>query len=166
MSDQHARFLKRLDASMPAVFAVAQMQHAKGRTVEIPALRRAPTAAEHEHYIDGGDLFVMVRHRIEVKWLRVNFTGADDWPFREVFVSNVASVDRANGEVAAYVSVSRDLHHVAIVERSTKPHWYVVEKLVSNTGNLERNYACPLREVIFEPLQEEKELAPFYQATA
>jgi hypothetical protein len=147
---QHERFLERLAASSQAVFLVARMQYAKGRTVEIPRMQFAPTAAQADDYVDAGDLIIVQRHRIEVKHLSINFTCAADWPFNEVFVSNVAAVDRANNDVLAYVSVSQDMRHIAIVERSTRSHWYVVQKPVSNTGNVERNYACPLVLVDFE----------------
>jgi hypothetical protein len=151
---QHQRFLERLEQSSRAVFLVAQLQHAKGRTVEIPKLRFAPTAAENEDYVDGGDLVVVVRHRIEVKHLGVNFTCAEDWPFIEVFVSNVAAVDRANGDVLAYVSVSADYRCAAIVAGNTRSNWYVVEARARNTGNVEKFYACPLSLVSFESLCE------------
>jgi hypothetical protein len=150
MMQQHARFLERLNASSRAVFLVAELQHAKGRTVEIPKISFAPTAAEAENYVDGGDLIVVVRHRIEVKHLGVNFSGPENWPFREVFVSNVTAVERANGDVLAYVSVSHDCQCVAIVARNTQPHWYIVEAKAKNTGNVERFYACPLEFVSFE----------------
>lgn len=142
---QHERFLERLMGSIPSVLVVAGMQIAKGRTVEIPGIRLAQSAAEAEYYVDGGDLFVLVRHRFEVKHLGKNFSCADDWPHPHVFVSNVA-----NGEVIAYVSVSHDLKHAAIIERATRPIWYVVDGLCRNTGNVERNYACPIDHVIFE----------------
>lgn len=151
MNAQHERFLARLAASRQAVFAVAKMQMMKGRTVEIPPVKFAPTAADAERFVDAGDLFITVRRRVEVKHLGVNFTGAEDWPFNgEILVSNVAAVDRANGDVFAYVSVSNDLRCAAIVEGSTREFWYPVEKTAKNTGNLERYYACPISFVKFE----------------
>jgi hypothetical protein len=153
MSDQHARFQERLAASWRAVFLVAQKQYAQGRDVEIPGLHIAPSADEAEAYVDGGDLMVVVRHRIEVKHLSINFTGAADWPFRDgVFVSNEAAVNRANGGVYAYVSVSQDFRYCAIIGRRTRPTWRIKECRVNNTGNIERNYICPLEGVVFEKL--------------
>lgn len=162
MSDQHSGFLQRLRSSWPAVFAVAVDQYLKGRSVEIAATRFAPTASEAERFVDQGDLIVtdheaQACYRYEVKGLKVEFTSPADWPFREVFVSNVASVNRAGDAAAAYISVNAKHTHCAIIQRKTKPHWYVVERLVKNTGNVERNYACPLNLVTFE------ELAPYTQ---
>jgi hypothetical protein len=154
VSEQHQRFLERLAASSHAVFVVAQLQHAKGRTIEIPRTRFAPSAADAEDYVDGGDLIVVMRRRIEVKHLGVNFSSLDDWPFSQVFVSNVAAVDRAD-DVLAYVSVSHDFGCAAIVSHQTRRHWYVVEAFAKNTGNVERYYACPLELATFEPVPPE-----------
>lgn len=153
MRTQHERFLERLAASSEAVFRVAQLQHGKGRTVEIPAIRRAPRPDVAEHYADLGDLFVVVRHRIEVKHLSINFTCSADWPFgAEVFVDNAVRVDHAGGDVLAYVSVSRDMSHIAVIARETRPHWYMVERRSRLTGAIGHYYACPIEHVVFEVL--------------
>jgi len=152
MSEQHEKFLQRLAASSQAVLAVARNQHRKGRTVEIPPLHFAPTAAVHEKYSDGGDLYVVTRRRIEVKHLGVNFTGPFDWPFKEVLVSSAASVERAKGSVLYYVSVSNDLSCACIIPGDTSERWYKVEKLNSVTGNVEKFYACPIACAQFEEL--------------
>jgi hypothetical protein len=154
MSDQHERFLERMKGSAAAVFAVAQKHHKAGHTVEIPGMRLAPTAAEAEHYIDGGDLFVRKQHRYEVKHVQLQFTNVDDYPFSSVMFSNEATVKRANGSVAAYYVVSKDMTHCAIILGSTKDHWRVREDEVKNTGNVERNYVCPKGHAIFERLLE------------
>jgi hypothetical protein len=154
MTDQHARFLSRLRDSSRAVFAVAFFQHQRGRRVEIPPLKFAPDASQHELFVDEGDLYVWVgdkRLRFEIKHLGVNFTGAGDWPFREAFVSNVAAVDRAT-DVHFYVSVSNDMRHAAIISRKTRDSWYTTTALAQNTGNAESFYACPMGLVVFEQL--------------
>jgi len=150
MSGQHDRFLERLKNSSRAVFVIAQMQHAKGHTVEIPKTRFAPTAAEADQYLDDGDLIVD-GERIEIKHRDIDFTSRADWPYRDMFVSNVAAVERAGDEVTAYMVVSKDYSHVATIPRSTKDYWYTVEVLAKNTGNVERNYSCPIDYVVFEP---------------
>jgi hypothetical protein len=161
MSEQHAKFLQRLKGSSKAVWAVAMHQHARGRMVEVPPLQYAPTAADHELFADDGDLFVIyrrpenpeVRQRLDVKHLRVNFTSAEDFPFPELFISNVASVDRANGSTVAYFIVSNDCEYAAIVPRTTRDKWYVTEKVARNTGNVERNYTCALGVPTFVKLE-------------
>jgi hypothetical protein len=158
MSDQHRHFLERLDASVPAVFAVGINQYAKGRSIYMPALRRAPSAADHLLFVDAGDLFVedhqWGRHRFEVKGTGYDFSCRKDWPFKEAFVGSVDTINRTDELAAWYVTVSPDFRSVALVGRSTRPHWREVEKRMSNTGNVERKYACPLEHVVFQQLFE------------
>ncbi len=149
MSDQHERFLKRLADSEAARMAVAMHLSSKGALVEVPPIRFAPTAAEAEQYRDAGDLFLVTRKRIEVKGLGINFTGREDWPFPYVFVSRKEDVERANGAVSAYISVSSDLKYGAIIRQATSPHWYAVKKPNRLTGNVEHYMACPLEHVEF-----------------
>ena len=154
---QHGRFLSRLRDLSRAVFAVAFFQHQRGRKVEIPPLQFAPDASQHELFVDEGDLYVWVsgkRLRFEIKHLGVNFTGADDWPFKEAFVSNVAAVDRAGADVQFYVSVSNDMRFAAIISGRTRDRWYTTTALARNTGNDEQYYACPIELVIFERLEQ------------
>ena len=155
MSDQHDRFLTRLRGSSDAVFAVARYLHDKGKSIEIPAVRFAPTANDAEQFVDSGDLIILdsdARRRLEVKRIRHTFTGAQDWPFREVFISNVAAVDRAK-DVIAYVTVSADLAYMVSVLTDTREDWYVTERLAGNTMNVERFYACTIDCAQFYPLQ-------------
>lgn len=149
MSDaQHEAFLARLDASPAAVFRVAQWLHAAGRTVEIPALRKAPTRDVASHYTDHGDLFILARKPVEVKQLSIAFTSADDWPYPEVFVDNAARA-RHRDDVAGYVSVNAAGTHMAIITRETQSHWYEVTKRNGKTGFITSYMACPLHFVRF-----------------
>ena len=152
MSDQHRRFLERLAASSEAVFAVAKWLNRQGKTVQIPHISFAPTAADADLHVDDGDLFVIERKRVEVKRLGVDFTGRDDWPFKEAFVSNKAAVDRSFENVSAWIFVSSDLLHAAVVTPSTREHWYLKKTMAKNTGNEEEFYACPLEHVTFRKI--------------
>jgi len=152
MSAQHDGFLSRLDGSQPAVDAVAAWLRRRGHKVDVPELRKAPTAAEAADYSDRGDIWLM--QRVEVKGLSILFTSAADWPFREVFVSSKDDVEKNGSAVLAYVSVSADLRYAAIIGRATRPSWYVTpEKLNRNTGNRERFYACPVPLVVFKRME-------------
>jgi hypothetical protein len=155
VSDQHRRFQQRLIASRHAMFVFAEWQHKLGYSVEVPRLRVAPTAAEHADYSDDGDVFVIVRQRFEVKGLDVTFSGRHDWPFgNRIFVDTVRKVDRAQGEVIAYVSVSADFRALAIIPGDTSQHWYPVKVRNSLTGNIDDTYACPIEHCLFEQLKE------------
>lgn len=160
MTPQHRKFLARLDASSAAVYAVASHLSAQGWTVEVSGLARAPIAADHESYVDDGDLYLIEtdgagnrsRHRIEVKGLGIRFTGPSDFPFREIFISSKSTVERIADHVRWWISVSSDLSHIAIVSKKSRPDWYLVEKRVSNTNNIEANYAAPLSAVFWRAL--------------
>jgi hypothetical protein len=147
VSDQHTRFQLRLVRSRPAVDVTADWLRQLGYEVEVPDMRVAPTADQHEDFADQGD--IRVTQIVEVKGLGINFTGAHDWPFREVFVSSVSSVDRPMTRVMAWVNLSKDLQYAAIIPRDTRPSWYVREVKLSTTGNVQLNYCCPTKLVIF-----------------
>jgi len=149
MSEQHKRFLNRLARSREAVMRVAQWLHFSGLDIEIPSVQFSPTAAESDSYIDVGDIFILTKQAIEVKRLGIQFSGSADWPFKEVFVSNKATVERNRGRVSAYISLSADMNYAAVVNVDTKPHWYEKQTRASNTGNMESFYACPIRYVKF-----------------
>lgn len=150
---QHERFLERLAGSSEAVFAVARWLHVSGRSVEIPTTQFAPTAADADSFVDGGDLFIVEKKRVEVKRIGKSFASAADWPFREVFVSNKAAVERSADQVSAWITVSADLAAVAIVPSSSRPHWFIREALAKNTGNREAFYCCPIDRVEFRALK-------------
>lgn len=154
MSQQHERFLMRLRASSDAVLRVAAWLHRLGKTVEVTALTYAPTAADAAKHIDNGDLFVVRREAVEVKRLGVSFTSREDWPFREAFVANRASVERNEGRVMAYISLNKDMTHAAVIDSNTREHWYLTKVRASNTGNEEQFFACPLEHVWFTALDE------------
>lgn len=151
VTPQHKGFLDRLRGSSESVLAVADWLIRGGRTVEIPAMRFAPTASEAERFFDEGDIVVVERKIIQVKRISKQFTGRSDWPFREYFISNKASVDRMFDRVTAYVTVSCDQKFAAIVDvYETKAHWYLTERHASNTQNVETFYACGLEYVKFK----------------
>jgi hypothetical protein len=156
-ADQHAKFIERLRGSRRGVFAFAYWLSARGHWIEIPSTEEAPTAADHLDYIDKGDLFAWKagfgrKLRIEVKTLGITFSGKGDWPFPEVFVDSVASVDRTLEEVHAWVSVSNDLAAAVIVKQTTSATWSKTTRLNRNTGNAETFYAAPLEAVQFSPI--------------
>ena len=154
---QHQRFQQRLRGSWPALFTAAQWLWSKGYDLEIPALRCAPTAAEHELYADSGDVFATrdgERKRFEITGLTVNFTGAADWPsefYGQAIVDRVHRFEvTKSAPPYAYIKVSKDLRYAAIILQSTNKHWYQGSRLnKKNTGNVEDYVFCPLDAVLF-----------------
>jgi hypothetical protein len=149
MNDQHSRFQQRLRSSSKAVAVVAAWLNAKGKHVEMPPMQIAPTASQADNYLDSGDIYIIERKRCEVKHLGVNFTCANDWPFREIFISNVSAVDRSLEQVSAWISVSKDMKYAAIIKPDSKDRWHISKKKASNTGNVESYYAANIEDAVF-----------------
>jgi hypothetical protein len=144
MNIQHQNFLQRLSDSRDAVFAVARWLSRHGEDVEIPATRFAPSPEVADDFVDAGDVFATRNGRrrlIEVKGSRHFFIS--HWPFADhFFLAKAAAVERRKGLVAAYVIVAAGLRHAAYVRGDTAERWYLHEAKASNTGNIERVYAC------------------------
>lgn len=164
VSENYDAFVDRLKSSRAAVFRVAEWIHrgdmySHGRSVYIPAIRICPEGENPADYLDDGDLFIndgkKGRMKIEVKHKKkLNFTSRIDYPFKDVFVSNVDTVERNWGTVEAYIVVSNDMTHAIIIPSHTRDKWIVKEVLASNTKRLERYYVCPLDLVSFRKISE------------
>lgn len=157
ITEQHQKFLKRLSNSTEAVFVVARWFYAKGYGIRIPSLHMAPTADVHKDYLDEGDLFILKdgkpERRIEVKTMRFNFAGKDDWPYAQSLVSNVAAVDRMDPIAEAFFIVSNDLKAAGYILGSTKASWVQKTLTPKTTGNPENFYSCPIDLMKFVQLQ-------------
>lgn len=152
----HADFQERLRQSSRAVFAYVEHLNQRGFAVECPPVHVAPRADQAAHYVDDGDLFVIARHRIEIKGLNTAFTSADDWPHPHVFVDRVEHVDaieQAHIKVVMWALVNKALTHCAVIRTdSTRTHWYRTSTRNKNTGIVENYYACPKDLITFKPL--------------
>lgn len=161
MDDFYAGFKSRFHRSRPAVFRVAEWLHEFGCYVAIPPMYLHEKGENPLDYVDSGDLFITredkPRQRIEVKGLNTKFSDAASWPYPNALVSNKAAVDRANGEVDAYILVSSDMDNIAIIKAETRQHWFVRELIPKTTNRLEQFYACPLEHVIFKDITRKKE---------
>jgi hypothetical protein len=159
VTETHRRFLRDLDGSRHSMFVVAEWLHKKGYSVEIPAIRYAPTAADHAEYSDNGDVFVFcywnydVRHRYEVKRLDVCFGGRHSWPFgNRIYVDKASKVEKAKGDVIGWVTVSNDYRALAVIPRNTSQHWEKIEVNNRKSGKVDLTYSCPLMYADFEVL--------------
>jgi len=157
----YAGFVKRLEQSRPAMFRVAEWFHEKDYYIAIPPIKIAGPNDDPKYFFDGGDLFVTKegepRKRVEVKGLSTKFTSAEDWPHKDPFVSNKNAVDRADGDVSAYICLSSTKNHIMIIPYSTREHWYVVKRTPKTTRKEEDFYCCPLQHVTFKDITRKKE---------
>lgn len=128
----HQKFLEHLDASDGAVWIVAKLLHKRGYTVEVPAVSRAEKHEDWKDHADSGDLYItnsrlgIVRQRVEVKRLSVNFSSKTDWPFATKFIVCAKhAYDRAIPKPYAYIILASEKKHAACVFSSESTDWYV-----------------------------------------
>lgn len=153
MSDQHDRFQDRLRWSLPAVMRVAWWYVGQGTSVEIPGMRVAPSADQHEAYSDGGDLFLLnPRRRVEVHRYRADgkWTDQESWPYKELYLRNYnpkVPDGRDLDAIDRFVIVNEPMTHAAIVYADpTRSPWLPryplgqAECTPWNTNNEERKW--------------------------
>jgi len=158
MSEQHDKFLKRLDESRAAVFRVSEWMHRKGFTVTIPSISYAPDAGQHMDHVDEGDIFITKNGqekvgRVEVKHIDTDFDCRGNWPYKVMFIASKISVDRADPEPLFYIIVNRAMTHGGMISLSTKDKWIIDTGPRKNTGNVETSYAIDPDLVKFVDLQ-------------
>lgn len=152
MSPNHQKFLSHLDSSRDAIHRVADWFIAKGMTVRIPGVRRAPDHDQWKDFADGGDLFI--EQRIEVKKLSREFTCRRDWPFGEKFlVCAKHAWDRAQPKPYAIVILSSNMGHAAVVKAASRAFWMVEKRKDSRYDGVEQEFfLCPMEHVEFQVL--------------
>lgn len=164
-SENHAKFLNHLNASIEPVFRVAQWLCSKGHDIYIPGLKRASHPNQWQQFADSGDLF-LVRDgnllRLEVKRLGVNFTGPNDWPFGNRFIVCAKhSFDRADPAPHAYIILSKDMHYAA-VSRSCDRNLWKIDRIQDRRyqGISQEFYLSPLSAVRWTPIDPSQQLIP------
>ena len=153
--ENHVRFLGHLRASNEAVAHVAQWMASHGRDVLIKGTKYASEHSAWRDFADAGDLFIL--KRIEVKRLSVDFTGVDDWPFGNNFIVCAKhAFDRAKDKPEAFVILSQNMEHCAVVPVATSNFWYEEERTDSRyTGDVATQvfYFCPIDRVQFRQME-------------
>ena len=94
-------------------------------------------------YSDSGDLEIL--HRVEVKRRpSMDFSGADNFPYRSVIVDACHCYDRARPKPYAYVILNSSMSSGIVVECRTFPHWVRVTKTDRAKGRDREFYECPI----------------------
>ncbi len=144
--EKHAAFLRRLYGSSFGVFVVAAWLHSLKRTVTIHPIDSAPFGEDPNKYVDAGDLISTKENGesslLEVKHINTDFTCLEDWPHKDMIVSNVKAVDRRQGQVTAYIMLSKDANYIAILPGETKGNWKKIKRFAKNTQMEEDYYVC------------------------
>lgn len=148
MTTTDADFIKRLKDSQRGVYVIANYLMGLGHTCTLKPLRIRPDASQWKQYQDEGDLFI--QGRIEVKHLSTNFTGLDDYPYKDfVIVCEQKAHDSANPKPCAYFLLSQDEQHAGIIYGRTSPQWELREVIDRRRGHPMMVYTCPLSVVQF-----------------
>jgi len=145
----HGRFLKHLDESQVGVWTVAQWLASKGYAVTVTPSSRAPTHGDWKQHADNGDL--QITQRVEVKRLSREFTGRDDWPFKDKFIVCAKHAwDSAQPKPYAYVILSASMRHAGIVKGDSRDTWYVEPRTDRRYDGVRQDcYFAPLSVVAF-----------------
>lgn len=152
VSPNHEKFLSHLDASKEAVFRVADWLMSSGLSVRLAGVQRAPERDQWKEFADSGDIFI--EKRIEVKRLSRDFSSEADWPFGRAFIVCAKHAwDRAQPKPEAFIIVSSNMQHCAIVRGRTRMHWVVERRKDSRYDGVEQEFfLCPMEHVEWLPL--------------
>lgn len=149
-------FHQRLDDSRFSVFLMAEYLHKRGYSVNIPAFVYRKPGSNWQDHVDNGDLFIQKdggpQYRIDVKHSTAQFTGPEDYPYSNMLVAEIRSIERANPCPLVYCIVNEPATHVALIWWKTKPHWFEKTFYASNTDKMQTNLCCPLEYVEFREI--------------
>lgn len=146
-------FLAQWNRSHGAVFDVAMWLRAEfGMNVRVTVPELRPDASVRHAYADSGDIECI--KRIEVKHRTITFTGRADYPFPTVFVAEKYTLDRMDlRTVEAFVILSADKAHAAIVSARTRKFWVAESRADGRDGKQRTFIACPVEHVVFMPIK-------------
>lgn len=160
-NSNHERFKKHLKASEVARWVTAIKLGEMGYDVLVPAQTVADTHEEWKRHADKGDLLISGNglsewKRVEVKRLKVNFTGESDWPFGSKFIVCAKhSFDLADKKPWFYVIWSNDWKGVAFVYGKDKDRWYVETRMDGRYDEVEQEYYfCPIKLVAWKKMKD------------
>jgi hypothetical protein len=146
----HQDILVNIENSKTGVQRVAAWLNEKGYTVTVPPVVAVQCSYEERmSHIDNGDLFI--HQRIEVKARSVDFTCAEDYPFKTgMYVCAQHSYDNAKPKPYAYVYLNKAMTHAAIIMGSTHKQWEVTMVKDSRYKDFfQPTYQCPLEAIKF-----------------
>ena len=158
MDENHIKFLNHLDKSEKAVNVVATWLASMGYDVSINELKRAKNHENWHENIDNGD--IILKQRIEVKQLSVNFSSINDWPFKEKFIVCAKhSFDNVDNKPLVYIILNKDGTYAAVVYGNTNKYWYVESRQDNRYIDVwQQFYLCPLSYVKFIELNKNEYL--------
>ena len=158
--EHHPNFLHRLRNSDKATIAVAKWMSQYG-TVRVPKIIEAPSHAEAENYKDNGDLFFLqngqpTERRFEIKGRSIQFTSKNDVPYEDLLVCSSSSfIKAANSDnpPEAYITVAKDLVHIAMIYVRTKQLWKKKQAYDAQRGYHYMAWYCTTQAIDFHKMR-------------
>jgi len=148
MNNNHQKFLQHLEESKVPVMVAGQWLNKLGYKVGLPPASAAEKHEDWEKHADSGDLTIELR--VEVKHLSAEFTGKEDWPFRDYIVCAKHSFDRANPRPYMYININKAMTHAGIVMGSHRQKWTAEPRTDRRyEGVAQECYIAPVDSVMF-----------------
>lgn len=121
-----ADFLRDFSASHLPVMAVAMWLKSTGKDVKVNVPTLRADAAERFEHSDCGD--IEITRKIEVKQRKLQFTGAHDYPYPAIFISEKYRLDKLLPHLWAIAVVNQAGTHAAFITAGTQSRWVLTEK--------------------------------------
>ena len=147
------KFKGELRDSHQVCCMVAAWLSVHGLEAKVKTMRVTPDHESRRAYKDDGDISTP-DGRIEVKyWPHINFTSADDMPYRLVFVDEVYQLEREHTEpLLGYIICNAKITHAAFIPATTSHLWRKVRKHDSRYGTELEWYAIPRERVSYRQI--------------
>ena len=154
--ENHKRFIKHLDESKPSIGVAKKHLESQGFEVREKETKKTPSYEERMKYLDDGDLEYYKDgewRRVEVKHSSRNFTSAENWPFRNMFVCAIHSWDKVDPKPDVFLILSKDMNNVAEITGDTNNQWFLTSFTDKRYVNYRQTaYACPLDLIKFSTI--------------
>jgi len=149
MDNYRVNFEHRLSASEAAKLAVVKYINRQGMPCSVNPSVMYPAGEDPEKYKDGGDLFM--HFRTEVKHRpKLDFTGAETYPFDTVLICSQSSFDSQVVQPKYYFICNGPMTHAALVDvKKTKDNWLVLDQPDFERNYTTKTYAIPKQDVIW-----------------
>jgi hypothetical protein len=118
-------FRAQLEAGHAAAEIVANRLRSEGIVVEVTPLRWRENIEARKEFVDEFDLRVgsLRPCLVDVKSRNLKFSGPRDFPYPTAFVDTVSGWEAKTHKPVAIILVSAFTHGMAVIGRSTRPHW-------------------------------------------
>ena len=142
LEDTDPTFEQDLQDSNDHVWRVAQWLQGRGMPSAVNPVWVRPSVDQRVEFADGGDITML--QRVEVKHRFIDFTSAEDFPYKTIIVDVSHTWDNARPKAYMYVLTNKEITHCCIVKSSTRKYWEKLRKFDSRVNREREFYECPI----------------------